>query len=260
MKIPPEVRELFVEQFHRVVAIKHVQGVWQIRHITEQVSDIVGPYKLLQQIGEGGMGVVYLAEQTQPVERRVALKIIKPGMDTQQVIARFEAERQALAMMDPSDFWLSFNLAHALEDTNPVEAAGFYWVALAIRPGNYAVYNNLGNALASQQKLPEAIAAYHKAIELDAKFAKAFHNLGAALDSRQKPEPDEAITAYGSAIAILTPVPEPLDADTRQVLRNSHLNRALVYDRLRKHADAVKDWDRAIEFGASAEYRDMRAL
>ena len=60
----------------------------------------IGPYKLLQQIGEGGMGVVYMAEQHEPVERRVALKIIKPGMDTRQVIARFEAERQALAMMD----------------------------------------------------------------------------------------------------------------------------------------------------------------
>ncbi len=60
----------------------------------------IGPYKLLQQIGEGGMGVVYMAEQTTPVERRVALKIIKPGMDSLQVIARFEAERQALALMD----------------------------------------------------------------------------------------------------------------------------------------------------------------
>ncbi|MBW3598519.1 MAG: serine/threonine protein kinase, partial [Planctomycetes bacterium] len=60
----------------------------------------IGPYKLLQQIGEGGFGVVFMAEQTEPVERRVALKIIKPGMDTRQVIARFEAERQALALMD----------------------------------------------------------------------------------------------------------------------------------------------------------------
>jgi serine/threonine protein kinase/WD40 repeat protein len=60
----------------------------------------IGPYKLLQQIGEGGMGVVYMAEQETPVRRRVALKIIKPGMDSEQVIARFEAERQALAMMD----------------------------------------------------------------------------------------------------------------------------------------------------------------
>jgi serine/threonine protein kinase len=60
----------------------------------------VGPYKLLQPIGEGGMGAVWMAEQEQPVRRRVALKLIKPGMDTAQVIARFEAERQALALMD----------------------------------------------------------------------------------------------------------------------------------------------------------------
>ena len=56
--------------------------------------------QLLQQIGEGGMGVVFMAEQQEPVRRKVALKIIKPGMDSKQVIARFEAERQALAMMD----------------------------------------------------------------------------------------------------------------------------------------------------------------
>ena len=68
--------------------------------ITERPGTIIGPYKLLQQIGEGGMGVVFMAEQTQPLQRTVALKIIKPGMDTRQVIARFEAERQALAMMD----------------------------------------------------------------------------------------------------------------------------------------------------------------
>jgi eukaryotic-like serine/threonine-protein kinase len=66
----------------------------------ERPGDVIGPYKLLQQIGEGGMGIVYMAEQESPVRRRVALKIIKPGMDSRQVIARFEAERQALAMMD----------------------------------------------------------------------------------------------------------------------------------------------------------------
>jgi serine/threonine protein kinase/WD40 repeat protein len=60
----------------------------------------IGPYKLLQQIGEGGMGVVWMAEQTAPVRRRVAVKVIKPGMDSAQVLARFEAERQALALMD----------------------------------------------------------------------------------------------------------------------------------------------------------------
>ncbi|MGI8978125.1 MAG: protein kinase domain-containing protein [Pirellulaceae bacterium] len=67
---------------------------------TERPGTMIGPYKLLQQIGEGGMGVVYMAEQSEPVQRKVALKVIKPGMDSRQVIARFEAERQALALMD----------------------------------------------------------------------------------------------------------------------------------------------------------------
>jgi WD40 repeat protein/serine/threonine protein kinase len=68
--------------------------------LSEGPGTRIGPYKLLQQIGEGGMGVVYVAEQETPVRRQVALKIIKPGMDSAQVIARFEAERQALALMD----------------------------------------------------------------------------------------------------------------------------------------------------------------
>jgi len=66
----------------------------------EEVGQTLGRYKLTEQIGEGGCGVVYVAEQTEPVRRRVALKIIKLGMDTKQVVARFEGERQALAMMD----------------------------------------------------------------------------------------------------------------------------------------------------------------
>ncbi len=82
----------FAEQTHSVV-----NGAGTA---TEKPGDIVGHYKLLQEIGEGGMGVVYMAEQFEPVDRRVALKVIKPGMDTRKVIARFEAERQALAMMD----------------------------------------------------------------------------------------------------------------------------------------------------------------
>jgi serine/threonine protein kinase len=68
--------------------------------VCEGPGSKIGPYKLLQQIGEGGMGVVYMAEQEQPVRRKVALKIIKPGMGSAQVVARFEAERQALALMD----------------------------------------------------------------------------------------------------------------------------------------------------------------
>ncbi len=66
----------------------------------EGPGTIIGPFKLLEQIGEGGFGVVYMAEQHQPVRRKVALKVVKPGMDTRQVVARFEAEQQALALMD----------------------------------------------------------------------------------------------------------------------------------------------------------------
>jgi len=68
--------------------------------LSEKPGDRIGRYKLLQQIGEGGCGVVYMAEQEEPVRRKVALKVIKLGMDTKSVIARFEAERQALALMD----------------------------------------------------------------------------------------------------------------------------------------------------------------
>src|SRR5262249_13410958 len=68
--------------------------------ITVGAGAVIGPYKLIEQIGEGGMGTVWMAQQTEPVKRLVAVKLIKGGMDSRQVIARFEAERQALALMD----------------------------------------------------------------------------------------------------------------------------------------------------------------
>jgi serine/threonine protein kinase/tetratricopeptide (TPR) repeat protein len=68
--------------------------------ISERPGTVIGPYKLLEQIGEGGFGIVFMAEQREPIRRKVALKVLKPGMDTKQVIARFEAERQALALME----------------------------------------------------------------------------------------------------------------------------------------------------------------
>jgi WD40 repeat protein/serine/threonine protein kinase len=77
--------------------------------ITERPGTVIGPYKLLEQIGEGGFGVVFMAEQQRVVRRKVALKVLKPGMDTRQVIARFEAERQALALMDHP------NIAHVFD-------------------------------------------------------------------------------------------------------------------------------------------------
>jgi serine/threonine protein kinase/tetratricopeptide (TPR) repeat protein len=84
----------------------------------EKAGDRIGSYKLLQQIGEGGCGLVYMAEQEEPVRRRVALKVIKLGMDTKQVIARFEAERQALAMMDHPNIAKVFE-AGATENGRP---------------------------------------------------------------------------------------------------------------------------------------------
>ena len=86
--------------------------------VGEKPGDRIGRYKLLQQIGEGGCGVVYLAEQESPVRRRVALKIIKPGMDTKSVMARFEAERQALALMDHPNIAKVFD-AGATESGRP---------------------------------------------------------------------------------------------------------------------------------------------
>jgi serine/threonine protein kinase/WD40 repeat protein len=89
--------------------------------LNERHSTKIGPYKLLQQIGEGGMGTVFMAEQMHPVQRKVALKVIKLGMDSRQVIARFEAERQALALMDHP------NIAKVL-DAGTTEAGRPYFV------------------------------------------------------------------------------------------------------------------------------------
>jgi len=94
--------------------------------VTEKPGDTIGRYKLLQQIGEGGCGVVYMAEQEQPVRRRVALKVIKLGMDTKSVIARFEAERQALALMDHP------NIARVL-DAGATETGRPYFVMELVR-------------------------------------------------------------------------------------------------------------------------------
>ena len=76
--------------------------------LSEQPGERIGRYKLLEQIGEGGFGMVYVAEQQEPVRRRVALKVIKLGMDTKEVIGRFEAERQALALMDHPNICLLY--------------------------------------------------------------------------------------------------------------------------------------------------------
>jgi serine/threonine protein kinase len=92
-ELPSELRVLRTE-FEQTVDFASQQSP------RNWMGTTIGPYKIMEQIGEGGFGLVFVAEQQQPVKRRVALKIIKPGMDTRDVVARFEAERQALAMMD----------------------------------------------------------------------------------------------------------------------------------------------------------------
>lgn len=98
-------------------------------------GNIIGRYKLLQLIGEGGFGVVYMAQQTEPVKRRVAMKIIKLGMDTRQVIARFEAERQALAIMDHR------HIARVL-DAGATDAGRPYFVMELVRGDPITTYCN----------------------------------------------------------------------------------------------------------------------
>src|SRR5208282_3472247 len=105
----------------------------------ESVGQTIGRYKLMERLGEGGCGVVYVAEQTEPVRRRVALKVIKLGMDTKAVVARFEAERQALAMMDHP------NIARVL-DAGTTETGRPYFVmelVRGIRITEYCDQNNL---------------------------------------------------------------------------------------------------------------------
>src|SRR5579871_6972645 len=117
----------------------------------------IGPYKLMEQIGEGGMGLVFVAEQQQPVRRRVALKIIKPGMDSQQVIARFEAERQALALMDHQ------NIAKVL-DTGTTAAGRPYFVMELVKGVPITTYCD-ANQLTPRERLelfvPVCLAIQH---------------------------------------------------------------------------------------------------
>src|SRR6516162_4715674 len=88
--------------------------------MAETAGTVIGPYKLVERIGEGGMGTVWMAQQTEPVKRVVALKLIKAGMDSKQIIARFEAERQALALMDHA------NIARVLDAGTSVAGRPYF--------------------------------------------------------------------------------------------------------------------------------------
>ena len=120
---------------------------------TEKPGDRIGRYKLLQQIGEGGCGVVYMAEQEEPIRRRVALKVIKLGMDTKSVIARFEAERQALALMDHP------NIAKVL-DAGATETGRPYFVMELVRGVKITDYCDQNN-LSTQERLDLFIQVCH---------------------------------------------------------------------------------------------------
>src|SRR5262249_35640408 len=99
----------------------HPAGTVVEQSVSAHPGAVIGPYQLLEQVGEGGMGTVWMAQQTEPVKRRVAVKLIKAGMDSKQVIARFEAERQALALMDHP------NIARVL-DAGTTDAGRPYFV------------------------------------------------------------------------------------------------------------------------------------
>jgi serine/threonine protein kinase len=113
--------------------------------LTEEPGTLIGRYKLPEKIGEGGMASVYMAEQKQPIRRRVALKIIKLGMDTKAVIARFEAERQALAMMDHP------NIAHVF-DAGTTESGRPYFVMELVRGVSINKFCDKNN-LSTQERL-----------------------------------------------------------------------------------------------------------
>ena len=113
--------------------------------LAEVAGTVIGRYKLLEKIGEGGMAVVYMAEQTEPIRRKVALKIIKLGMDTKSVIARFEAERQALAMMDHP------NIAKVL-DAGATETGRPYFVMELVKGVSITDYCD-ANSLSTKERL-----------------------------------------------------------------------------------------------------------
>ena len=121
--------------------------------LVEKPGSTIGRYKLLQRIGDGGFGVVYMAEQTEPVRRKVALKIIKPGMDSQEVIARFEAERQALALMDHPNIAKIF-------DAGTTEAGRPYFVMELVKGVSLNEYCDK-NHLPTSQRLDLFVKVCH---------------------------------------------------------------------------------------------------
>src|SRR3954447_9937512 len=181
----------------------------------EASGAVIGPYKLLQVIGEGGMGTVFMAEQTHPVQRKVALKVIKAGMDSKQVTARFEAERQALAMMDHA------NIARVL-DAGATESGRPYFVMELVHGVPITKYCD-DNRLTPRQRLelfvPVCLAIQHAhqkgIIHRDVKPSNVMITLydgnpvpkvidfGVAKATKQKLTERTLFTQYGSMVGTL---------------------------------------------------------
>jgi serine/threonine protein kinase/tetratricopeptide (TPR) repeat protein len=132
-----------------------VPGVPTVHYapMAETVGTRIGPYKLMEQIGEGGFGLVFVAEQVEPVRRKVALKVIEPGMDSSQVVARFQAERQALAMMDHP------NIARVL-DAGATDSGRPYFVMELVRGIPITAYCDQ-NQLAPHERLELFVSVCH---------------------------------------------------------------------------------------------------
>ena len=165
----------------------------------------VGPYKLLEKIGEGGMGVVYMAEQQAPIRRRVALKVIKPGLDTRQVVARFEAERQALALMDHS------NIARVF-DAGTTDAGRPYFVMELVRGVPITEY-------CDQNNLP-----VHERLELFAKVCYAVQHAHQKGIIHRDLKPSNVLVTLNDG----SPVPKVIDFGVAKAI-NQHLTELTVF-------------------------------
>jgi serine/threonine protein kinase len=142
----PELADQIRAAFPAIAMVEQARAGESPAAITaERAGTTVGHYKLLERIGEGGFGVVYMAEQLAPVRRKVALKIVKPGMDSRQVLARFEAERQALAIMDHA------NIAKVF-DGGMTDSGRPYFVMELVRGEPITAYCD-ANQLSPRQRL-----------------------------------------------------------------------------------------------------------
>ncbi len=158
----------------------------------------IGPYRIIRKLGEGGMGLVYLAEQTEPVQRQVALKVIKPGMDSEYVLARFETERQALSMMDHP------NIARVFEAGTTIDGRPFFameWIQ-GIPIADYCDANALSLLERLQLFIPICHAVHHAHQKgIIHRDLKPSNILIATFDNRPVPK----VIDFGLAKALATP-------------------------------------------------------